>query len=90
MNGKPMLLASPLWKGIHQRKESDYPLDYNWDMTNLICFNIKFLNGSVHLSVSPIISRYFESSLEQNTSKGEKAKRTVDWDLPRCFHFLDL
>ena len=90
---KPMLSASPSVK-MNSSKErvrlSSLPLVYNWDMTDPIHSNIKFLRGSVHLSISSIILGYFQSSLEHTTFNGEKAIRTVDWGLPECFHFLIL
>ena len=89
---KPMLSASPSVK-MNSSKErvrlSSLPLVCNWDITNPIHSNIKFLRGSVHLSISSIILGYFQSSLEHTTFNGEKAIRTVDWGLPECFHFLD-
>ena len=69
---KLMLLASPSVERNSLKEKvrlSSLPLNCNWDRTNLIRSNIKLLKGSVHLSVSPIISGYFESSLEHTTFK---------------------
>ena len=57
-------------------KLSSLPLDYNWDTTNPIHPNIKPLRDSVHLSVSPFISGYFESSLEHTTFKGGESNES--------------
>ena len=75
---KPMLLASPGVK-MNSSKErvrlSSLPLVYNWDMTDPIHSNIKFLRGSVHLSISSIILGYFQSSLEHTTFNGGESNK---------------
>ena len=70
---KPVLSASPSVERNSSKERvrlSSLLLDCSLDMTNPIHSNIKLLRGSVHLSVSPIISGYFESSLEHTTFKG--------------------
>jgi len=70
---KLMLSASPSVERNSSKEKvrlSSLPLNCNWDRTNLIHSNIKLLRGNVHLSISPIILGYFESSLEHTTFKG--------------------
>ena len=55
---------------------SSLPLDCSWDTTNPIRPNIKLLRNSVHLSVSPIILGYFESSLEHIAFKGGESNES--------------
>ena len=49
---------------------SSLPVDCGWDTTSPMRSDMNHIRGSVHLSVSLIISGYFERSLEHTTFKG--------------------